>query len=192
MSFYLLEGLLSNWRQKKVFKAVNGKTNILEIGCGKEASFLRSLSKDKNKKLLGINPQLNDKIIKPDNLTLIEGNVFDKINLADNSVDCVIMLAVLEHLDYSQEIINEAYRILTPGGIICLTVPTHFAKNILRVLSFLRFIDPQMMAEHKRYFNRKDLESMAKQAGFVKTKHEYFQLGCNNFFVGYKNHGENS
>lgn len=192
MSFYLLEGLLSNWRQKKALQVVKDKKNILEIGCGQKASFLMFLSKDKDKELIGINPQIDDKIIKPDNLTLIKGSLIDKINLADNSVDCVVMLAVLEHLDYPQEIVNEVYRVLKPGGLICLTVPSHFAKNILRVLSFLRFINPQMLAEHKRYFNKDDLEKLVQQAGFDKTKHQYFQLGCNNFFVGYKDHGKNS
>lgn len=191
MSFYLLEGLLSNWRRKKAFKVVRDKKNILEIGCGKKAPFLMFLSKDKDKKLIGIDPQIDDKIIRPDNLILIKDNLVDKIDLADNSVDGVVMLAVLEHLDYPLEIINEVYRVLRPGGLICLTVPTPFAENILKFLSFLRFINPQMLAEHKRYFNKADLEKIAREAGFNKTKHQYFQLGCNNFFIGYKYYGEN-
>lgn len=186
MSFYLLEGVLSKWRYIKVADITKERKAILEIGCGKKASFLRSLIDLPDKKLIGIEPQLNQKYLKFGNLTLIKKDLTDKINLPDNSVDCVIMLAVLEHLDYPQEIINEIYRILEPRGVICLTAPTFSAKKIIEFIGFLRLIDPQMVAQHKRYFNKNVLEDMTQQAGFNKTEHRYFQLGFNNFLIAYK------
>ena len=184
--FYLLEGVLSKWRYIIVSDIVKKRKAILEIGCGQKASFLRSLTNLSDKKLIGIEPRLNQKCLKLGNLTLIKEDLTDKINLTDNSVDCVIMLAVLEHLGYPQEIINEIYRILKPRGVMCLTAPTSSAKEIIELLGFLRLIDPQMVAQHKRYFNKNILEDMAQQAGFNKTEHRYFQLGLNNFFIAYK------
>ncbi len=184
---YLSEGILSKWRYKKIFKLVSNKKAILEIGCGPQAFFLRSLASQRNKKLIGIDPKLERNLSLPDNLTLIKEKIIDKINLANDSVDCVIMLAVLEHLDKPSQVLNEVYRILKPNGLLCLTTPTPLGKKIIEFLSFkLKLIDPAQVLEHKNYFNKNNLEKMAQKAGFTKTKHQYFQLGCNNFFVTYK------
>jgi len=181
-----LETVLSKWRYRKAIDFIRDKKVILEIGCGAKALFLRSLTKSNDKKLIGIDPRADENIPLSANFVLIKKKVIDKIDLTDNSIEGTIMLAVLEHLDKPQEIINEIYRLLTPGGMLCLTTPTPFAKNILEFLAFLGLLDREQVAEHKNYFNREKLEEMARQAGFAKTKHHYFQLGCNNFFVAYK------
>ncbi|MFH1551672.1 MAG: methyltransferase domain-containing protein [bacterium] len=186
MTYSLLEGILSKWRYGKMAELIKDKEIILEIGCGEKASFLKSLAKDKSKKLIGIDPQINNQISEFNNLTLIKENLLDKINLSDNSVDCAIVAAVLEHLDYPQEIINEIYRILKPDGLMCLTAPSPLSKNILKFLAFLRLLNPKMIAEHKNYFDKSGLEKIVHQAGFNKTRHRYFQLGCNNFFITWK------
>lgn len=186
MKFYLLEGIFSKWRYRKISEIIREKEIILEIGCGSQASFLKFLSKNKDKKLFGIDPKLREDIDKLNNLTLIRDRVIDRINLPDNFVDCAIMLAVLEHLDKPGEVVSEIYRILKPGGLFCLTVPTPSAKKILEFLAFMRLVDPEHIAEHKNYFNRESLEKIVREAGFIKTKHQYFQMGFNNFFTTYK------
>lgn len=180
------ETALSKWRYWKAKDFIRDKKIILEIGCGARASSLRKLAKFNDKKLIGIDPRINENIPLSDNFVLINKKVIDKIDLADNSVEGVMMLAVLEHLDRPQKVMDEIYRILTPGGLLCLTTPTPFAKNILEFLVFVRLLDKEQVAEHKNYFNRENLKEMARQAGFAKTKHHYFQMGCNNFFVAYK------
>jgi SAM-dependent methyltransferase len=43
--------------------------------------------------------------------------------IADKSADTIVCLSVLEHLCEPQTLLNEAYRILKPGGAIILQVP---------------------------------------------------------------------
>lgn len=181
---YFLEEILSRWRYLKVKKIIQDKQTILEIGCGAKASFLRSLPEDK--KLIGIDPKIREDINQKENLTLIREKAIDRINLSNNSTDCVIMLAVLEHLERPEQIIKEIYRILRPNGLLYLTTPTPFAKRILEFLAFIRLLDREQVAEHKRYFNKKNLKKITREAGFVKVKHKYFQLGCNNLFIAKK------
>lgn len=186
MKFYPLEGILAKWRYQKAWKIVKDKKNILEIGCGANASFLRSLAQLPNKKLIGLDPKLKKNIPQSKNIFLIKEKVFDRLNFEDNSFDCVIMLAVLEHLDKPGEIIEEIHRVLDPGGCLCLSAPTGFAKRILEFWALIKLLDPAHVAEHKNYFNKQGLEAMAQKAGFSKTRHQYFQLGCNNFFMAFK------
>lgn len=180
------ENILSKWRYWKTRDFIRDKKIILEIGCGAKALFLRELAGFNGKKLIGIDPRIDENILLSNNFVLIKKKIIDRIDLADNSVNGVMMLAVLEHLDRPQKVMDEIYRILTPGGLLCLTTPTPFAKNILKSMAFAGLLDKEQVAEHKNYFDRENLKKMARQAGFAKTKHHYFQLGCNNFFVAYK------
>ncbi len=45
------------------------------------------------------------------------------IPIESNSADCIVSLSVLEHLCEPQNMLNEAFRILKPGGHIVLQVP---------------------------------------------------------------------
>jgi dolichyl-phosphate beta-glucosyltransferase len=57
-------------------------------------------------------------------LTGIRGDV-DELPLADNSVDVVCFLDVLEHLIEPQRALHEAARVLVPGGRVVINVPAH-------------------------------------------------------------------
>lgn len=49
--------------------------------------------------------------------------------LDDNVMDIVICTQVLEHCDYPQKIIDECYRVLRPGGVLIVTVPSVFPEH---------------------------------------------------------------
>lgn len=46
--------------------------------------------------------------------------------IVDNSFDIVLCLSVLEHTQQPEKVIQEMYRILTPGGVLLLSVPFVF------------------------------------------------------------------
>jgi SAM-dependent methyltransferase len=48
-----------------------------------------------------------------------------KIPLSDNSVQCITLLDVLEHVEDEQKVLSEIIRILKPGGIVICTVPAY-------------------------------------------------------------------
>jgi SAM-dependent methyltransferase len=49
--------------------------------------------------------------------------------LDDNSFDCVAAFEVMEHLENPIRLIEEAYRVLTPGGVLLLSVPFAFHQH---------------------------------------------------------------
>ena len=77
---------------------------------------------------------LTDQICELENVNAIECDlayrartgVFanpERIPLRDGSVDCVLLDALLEHVPNPQEVVNEAWRVLKPNGIIFSDTP---------------------------------------------------------------------
>ena len=98
------------------------------------------------------------------------------------------MLAVLEHLSYSEDILKEIHRVLKKDGRLIITVPSKIAKPILEFLSYkMHVIDRLEIEDHKKYYNKKDIFEAAEISNFIVEKHKYFQLGCNNFAILKKN-----
>ncbi len=100
----------------------------------------------------------------------------------DESFEVVTMLAVLEHLNYPLEMLLEIRRVLKPNGILLLTAPSHLAKPVLEFLSYkLHIVSEDEIRDHKRYYDKKDLLSLANDANLTLLQHKYFQCGMNNF-----------
>lgn len=76
----------------------------------------------------------------------------DKIPKPDNFYDVIINTQVLEHVEYPQEVMNEFYRILKPGGQLFLTAPQGWGLH----------------EEPYHFFNftKYGLESLFRNAGF--------------------------
>jgi ubiquinone/menaquinone biosynthesis C-methylase UbiE len=49
-----------------------------------------------------------------------------KLPLADNSVDAIICMSVLKHVEEPQQAVREMYRVLKPGGYCYIYVPFLF------------------------------------------------------------------
>ena len=85
---------------------------ILELGSG-DKDFTKNLAKSCSKFI-----KSDYEPSKPDVIKIDATN----IDLADDSVDCVITVSMLEHIYNYQKVADEIYRVLKPGGkIICAT-----------------------------------------------------------------------
>ncbi|STQ86801.1 class I SAM-dependent methyltransferase [Helicobacter muridarum] len=106
----------------------------------------------------------------------------------NESFEVVTLLAVLEHLNYPLDMLREIARVLKPNGILLLTVPSHLAKPVLEFLAYrLKIVSEAEIRDHKRYYNKKDLCSLISQTpSLALHKHNYFQLGMNNFAIIHK------
>lgn len=83
----------------------------------------------------------------------IEADLNKSLPLPDRVADTVVSFQVLEHLCEPQTMLNEAFRILRPGGNIVLTVPFQWGIH---------------EAPHDYFrFTRYGLEYMLGKAGFV-------------------------
>jgi len=177
----LLEPLLRRARLAKALPVVRKypRCIFLDIGCGWEARLLRSVEPHI---AYGVGIDRKAPTIQSDKLRTIRGDIEGRLPFDGNSFDVVTMLAVLEHVSDPLRMLTEIKRVLRPNGTLILTVPSHAAKPILEILAFrLKLVNPAEIADHKRYFGKRDLDALSDQAGLKMVTHRYFQMGFNNF-----------
>ncbi len=181
----LLEPLLRQFRLKRVLKHIPAQTKLLDIGCGTTAAFLRTIASRLDQ---GIGVDFKVSPIEAGNLKTYQVRLDEKLPFEDDAFDVVTLLAVLEHIEYEQEILKEVERVLKPGGKVILTVPSVWAKPVLEFLAYrLRVVSEAEIRDHKRYYNRQLLDrALVERAGLKGFHHQYFQLWMNNFCIATK------
>lgn len=82
----------------------------------------------------------------------------------NESVDMVVALDILEHLEDDNRALAECLRVLKPGGRLLLTVPAY---------QFLWSLHDQALY-HRRRYRRRELRMQIRQAGFLPLYSGYF------------------
>lgn len=183
----LLEPLLRRMRMRRVMPYVRQypACHLLDVGCGANATLLRALEAHVGS---GTGVDFKAPDLHSDKLRTVSLRLDRALPFADASFDLITMLAVLEHLDHPQAILNECARLLRPGGGLLLTVPSWHAKPVLQFLAFqLGVVSRDEIADHKRYFDRADLYAMFQTVPDMQiVSHHYFQWRFNNCLFAVK------
>lgn len=136
----------------------------LDIGCGPGAQL--SDWKKYARRVVGLDQYADQ--ISPDffdgQTTLIAGDVTD-LPFDDNSMDLVLALDVIEHLPEAP-VLNEAMRVLKPGGTLLITVPA------FQWLWSYRDED----AGHLRRYSKGTIKQAIEQSGFRVNRMRYYQF----------------
>jgi len=154
---YYREGIII-----KTVKRVLPVGKVLDVGCG-TGSLALKLARQ-GYQVVGVDIsesciKITKNRVKEEGLTksvIVSIGSATKINLPDNSVDCVIAGEVLEHLKDDGAAVSEFSRVIKPGGVCIITVPA----------------DPSQwnvwddMAGHVRRYTREDLERLFKSHKF--------------------------
>jgi SAM-dependent methyltransferase len=92
------------------------------------------------------------------------GDMSDLSFVSDNSVDLVWSGESIEHIseEAGTKMIDEAFRVLKPGGYFCLDTPNRLMTEIHTKDADVEFIHP----EHKIEYYPKKLQKKLKKAGF--------------------------
>jgi SAM-dependent methyltransferase len=145
----------------------NGK-RLVDVGCGFRAVFTRTLLDELARAIL------IDVAIAPDlkahpRVTAIEGALPDALTeLPSQSVDVVVCSAVLEHLWEPLETLKEFPRVLAPGGVALINVPSWLGKRVLEFLAFrLGMSAGDEIDDHKAYYSARELWPLLVKAGFA-------------------------
>jgi len=106
--------------REEVLRLASGDASIADIGCGREARFLRSVA-PRFARAYGIDLQIAEDA-SDGHVTLIQGDA-EAIPLPRDTVDVVTLSNVIEHLRDPRRALAECRRILKPGGHIVLIAP---------------------------------------------------------------------
>jgi SAM-dependent methyltransferase len=187
--FGLLENFLSRRRaalaDKLIFKELR-QGNLLDIGCGSQPLFLLQIN---FKEKYGLDPNVISS--SSDNLKIIKAEFNGQaLPFTDNFFQTITILAVVEHLlpEQVDNFFKEIWRILAVGGCLILTTPAPHSQKILEFMACLRLVSREEVAEHKKYYNLKELAAFCRRAGFEPEKitEGYFELGFNQWLLAVK------
>jgi SAM-dependent methyltransferase len=176
---------LSGHQIRRTVGSIDGK-DVGDFGCGFEATYMRSVLARVRSATLADIALANDLRSLP-KVTAIEGSLPGVLAaLPDQSLDVVLCMSVLEHLWEPAETLKHFQRLLRPGGVCAINVPSWRGKRALEFSAFRLGLSPACeMDDHKTYYDPRDLWPLLVGAGFVPHGIRCFRhkLALNTFAV---------
>ncbi len=145
---------------------------VVDVGCGSGNLTLHSA--EKCRLAIGLDP--SESAVKFCNSISTARSVFipaagDALPFPDESVDVVLFVEVIEHLDEPMKIISEIWRILKKGGLAFVTTPNYAFPSLWTPVEWLAD-QSRMVAkmgggeQHVQKFSPRSLADMFQKAGF--------------------------
>ena len=116
-------------RQIKVVERLEGHT-IVDIGCYSGAFVAAAAQRFPDKRIIGID-YFEDNIriahlLHPEMAERFKRMSAYALEFSDDSIDCVTLQEVIEHMEGAASAIKEINRILKPGGALVISAPNPF------------------------------------------------------------------
>ncbi len=156
---------------------------VADVGCGYRATISRTLL-DRVERLVLLDVALDPELLEHPKVTPIQGWLPDALSaIADRSQDVVICNSVLEHLWEPLTVLQGLERILVPGGVLLVNVPSWRGKLFLEFSAFRLGNSPDEIDDHKMYYDPRDLWPLLVRAGFLPRDIRCFphKFGLNTF-----------
>ena len=177
------------WLSKRQINRVVGTLvgkDVADIGCGYEADFMRRVLDEVRTATL-VDVSLAPDLATSPKVRAIEGllpGAMDEIE--DASLDVVLCMSVVEHLWEPEQTVAHFHRVLRPGGVCAVNVPSWRGKRALEYSAFRLGLSPaEEMDDHKMYYDPRDLWPLMVKAGFMPHAIKCFRhkFGLNTFAV---------
>jgi len=149
---------------------------VRDFGCGFEAAFARTIAGEVANLVLvdvALADDLKADALKADaRIEAIEGRLPDALAaLPAASLDVVLIVSVLEHVADAPGLLREVKRLLAPGGVALVNVPSWRGKTFLELSAFRLGLSPASeMDDHKMYYDVRDLWPLLVAAGFRPSR----------------------
>jgi len=179
-------GVWLSARQIRRFVPSFAGKRIADLGCGYQAAFTRTVLAEVEGVLL-VDVALADDLKAHPKVRAVEGGLPESLaGEPDRSLDVVLIVSVLEHLRKPLETLQEIRRLLRPGGVCLVNVPSWRGKTFLELSAFRLGLSPAAeMDDHKMYYDVRDLWPLLVRAGFLPSHIRCFshKFGLNTFAV---------
>lgn len=157
---------LSERRIARIAGSLEGK-RVADVGCGYHARFAMHIQPAVSAMTL-LDVALDPDLAGVPDVRCILGALPDALGeLGSESVDLLVCNSVLEHLWDPERSLREFRRILAPGGVCFVNVPSWMGKRFLEFSAFRLHLSPAVeMDDHKAYYDPRDLWPLLVRAGF--------------------------
>jgi len=176
---------LSGHQIRRTVGGIEGK-DVGDFGCGFQATHMRTVLAQVRSATL-VDVSLAGDLKSRPNVTAIEGTLPGVLqDLPDQSLDVILSMSVLEHLWEPGQTLTHFRRLLRPGGVCAVNVPSWRGKRALEFSAFRLGLSPASeMDDHKRYYDPRDLWPLLVAAGFMPHGIRCFKhkFGLNTFAV---------
>jgi len=179
----LLTNYLINARMSRIEPYIGG--DVLDLGCGSAEILAKYGSKIEH--YCGI--EYSKTAVQTLQANYPQATFYvrnlDQEKLAlDNTFDCILMVALIEHLFNQKHIMDEVAAALKPGGKIVITTPTPFGNDVVhRMGASFGLFSRAAVDDHIVIYNHHRLKLLAKETDLKLEKYFTFQLLCNQFAV---------
>ncbi len=157
---------------------------LADLGCGFQARLMQALT-PWIERAVCVDVALAPVVKQATRLQAIEKPLEKALpELPAQTFDAVCLISVLEHVSDPDALLKGCRRILKPGGILLLNVPTWRGKTFLEFSAFRLGLSPrQEMDDHKMYYDQRDLWPLLVRAGFLPSalRLSYYKFGLNLF-----------
>jgi 2-polyprenyl-3-methyl-5-hydroxy-6-metoxy-1,4-benzoquinol methylase len=168
------------WRIRKARRYIPSGARVLDVGCH-DGTLFRTLSQ-RIVSGVGVDPALRrSATIGPYRFS---DDVFPGAPLDPASFEAITFLAVLEHVDDGSlaSIRDACERLLVPGGVVIVTVPSPAVDGILHLLQRGRLVAGIATHQHHGADPASIADALGAEA-LTLVAGRTFQLGLNNLFV---------
>jgi len=180
---------LGVWLSKRQITKVVGplaEKDVGDFGCGFDATFMRGVLDEVGSAVL-VDVALAPDLLSHPKVRGIESLLPDALEtLPDHSLDVALCMSVIEHLWEPLPTLTQLHRLLRPGGVCAVNVPSWLGKRALEFSAFKLGLSPACeMDDHKNYYDPRDLWPLMVRAGFRPHSIRCFRhkLGLNTFAV---------
>jgi SAM-dependent methyltransferase len=178
-----LEPLLARLRARKANGLIDPGARagrILDIGCGSYPFFLAGTAFAEKH---GVDRVVEDGQIG--DVTVVARDILDgePLPYPDAYFDVVTMLAVFEHIPRERlgPVLEEAYRVVAPGGVLIMTTPSSVTGPILDAMARVGLVSHEEIDEHEASYSVSDVREVLANSPFPPSLQEFgrFELGMN-------------
>jgi 2-polyprenyl-3-methyl-5-hydroxy-6-metoxy-1,4-benzoquinol methylase len=167
------------WNEKdKIISSLIPKNvgSILDLGCGEGITLQHLTNTFQNASVMGVEYLYeNIDICIKHNLGCIQGDVYN-LEFQENSMDTVVFMEVIEHLDDPQGAISEIFRILKPNGVLIIGFPNDRFFLLSRLL-LLKLKEARYDPGHVKQWTPREMKCALEYNGFINLKIQCIPLG---------------